>query len=114
MAKIKLIVERETYEKNDKTYYSYFVRGNIRGKEVKALLSPPDVGGYNVLDIVFGDSDKAELIVTPFEIKDDATKRVITGNSYEIMATDPDGEVFKCAIKPFRKSDKSLLNMLLR
>lgn len=67
----KLFVERETFEKNDRTYYSYFMRGNIRGKDVKVALVPPDKGSYSVLDIVFGDAEKAELIVTPFEIKDD-------------------------------------------
>ena len=49
----KIIVERETYEKNEKTYFSYFVRGTVGGKEVKAVLSPSDFGGFTVLDLIF-------------------------------------------------------------
>ena len=26
----KIVVERETYERNGKSYFSYFIRGNIR------------------------------------------------------------------------------------
>lgn len=32
----QLFVERETFEKNDKTYYSYYIKGVIRGREVKS------------------------------------------------------------------------------
>ena len=75
---------------------------------------PPDKGGYTVLDIVFGNAMEAELLVKPFEIKDDATGRVITGNTYAVCSYDEDGEAYECPIKPARASDKTLLNMLLR
>ncbi len=58
----KIKVERDTYEKNGKTYFSYFIRGNVRGKDVRAAVIPPDRGGYTVLDIVFGDAMEAELV----------------------------------------------------
>lgn len=109
-----LFVERETYEKNDKTYFSYFIKGVIRGKDVRVALVPPDNGGYAVLDLVFGDAEKAELFLTPYEIKDEKTGRVIKGNSYGIRTVDENGEVYECAIKPFRASDKTLLQLLLR
>ena len=50
----KIMVERETFEKDGKTYFSYFIKGKIRGKEVRVAVVPPDKGGYSVLDIVFG------------------------------------------------------------
>ena len=28
----KVLVERETYEKNGKEYFAYFVKGNVKGK----------------------------------------------------------------------------------
>lgn len=31
----QIFVERETFEKNGRTYFSYFIKGNIRGKDVK-------------------------------------------------------------------------------
>lgn len=114
----KIYVERETFEKNDKTYYSYFIKGTVRGREVKIAIAPPnsdtDKGGYTVLDLVFGNAEKAELLVKPFEIKDEKTKKVVTGNTYAIQSTDENGEVYECSVKPFRSSDKTLLSMLLK
>ena len=106
-------VERDTYEKDGKTYYSYFIKGNIRGRDIRVLIVPPDKGGYTVLDIVFGEEMEAELVLNPYEIKDESTGKVIKGNSYAVRTVDEDGEVYECAIKPFRESDKALLNMLL-
>lgn len=73
----QIFVERETFEKNGRTYFSYFIKGNIRGKDVKVAVVPPDRGGYTVLDIVFGDEMAAQLVAKPFEIKDEATGKVI-------------------------------------
>ena len=109
----KIMVERETFTSNDKEYYSYFIKGKVRGKEVKIGVIPPDKGGYTVLDIVFGDAMACELVSTPFEMKTDSGQ-VIKGNSYSVHSVDEAGESYDCAIKPARTSDKALLNMLLR
>lgn len=109
----KIKVERDTYEKNGKTYFSYFIRGNVRGKDVRAAVIPPDRGGYTVLDIVFGDAMEAELVVTPFEMKDETSGRIISGNTYAVRSVDENGEVYECKIKPSRASDKALIGMLL-
>lgn len=108
-----IMVERETFEKDGKTYFSYFIKGQVRGREVKVAIIPPDKGGYTVLDIVFGDAMKAELKITPFEIKGE-DGNVIKGNTYAVFTKDENGEVYECAIKPYRNSDKALLNMLIR
>ena len=110
----QIYVERDTFEKDGKTYYSYFIKGKVRGKDVKVAIVPPDKGGYTVLDIVFGDAMAAELVAKPYEIKDDSTGKVITGNSYAVRSVDENGEEYECAVKPFRSSDKALMNMLLR
>lgn len=109
----KVLVERETYEKNGKTYFSYFIAGQIRGKDVKILVSPPDFGGFTVLDIVFGNEMAVDLTLKPYEFKDN-TGKTINGNSYFVRSVDEDGEIYECPIKPMRKSDKALLNMLLK
>lgn len=67
-----------------------------------------------MLDIVFGDAMEAELVAKPFEIKDEKTGNVFAGNSYAVQTVDENGEIYECAIKPYRSSDKTLLNMLLR
>lgn len=110
----EILVERETYEKNGKSYFSYFVKGYVRGKEVKAGVVPPDVGGYTVLDIVFADAMAAELVLKPYEMKDEATGNIIKGNTYYVRSVDEDGLIYECQVKPARKSDKALMDMLLR
>ena len=45
----KIMVERETFEKNGKSYYSYFIKGNIRVKDVRVLITPPIVSNPNPL-----------------------------------------------------------------
>ena len=110
----KIYVERETFEMNEQTYFSYFIKGTVRGKDVKVAVIPPDKGGYTVLDIVFGNENKADLFLTPYEMKDEATGKIIKGNTYGIRTVDENGEVYECKVKPFRDSDKTLLNMLLR
>lgn len=110
----QIVVERETFEKDGKTYFSYFIKGNLRGKDVRVAVVPPDKGGYAVLDIVFGNEMKADLVVKPFEIKDEATGNVVKGNTYGVRTVDENGEVFECSIKPYRNSDKTLLTMLVK
>ena len=36
----QIFVERETFEKNGRTFFSYFIKGNIRGKDVKVAVVP--------------------------------------------------------------------------
>lgn len=109
-----LIVERETYEsKTKEERYSYFVRGKIRGKDIKASLVPSDIGGYDVLDIVFGEEKTAQLELVPYSMTDEKTGKEISGNGYEVFNYDENGEVYKCKVKPRQASDKSLLEMLL-
>lgn len=111
----QIFVERETFDKNDRTYFSYFIKGKVRGKDVKVAIVPPDNGGYALLDIVFGSAMQAELTLKPYEIKDEKTGKVISGNSYGVRTVDTEtGEVFECPVKPFRSSDKTLLTMLLK
>ena len=113
----QIFVERETFESKGKTYFGYYIKGTVRGRDVKVGIAPPDKdtdkGGYAVLDIVFGNADKAELVLVPYEIRDEKTKNVVKGNSYVVRSVDDDGRVYECPVKPARTSDKSLLNMLL-
>lgn len=115
MEKNKIFVEREIYvsKKDESEHFSYFIKGTLRGKEVKVRIVPPDFGGYTVLEIVFGDKNEAELTIAPFQIKDDAGRVTMTGNTYGVKSVDEDGKIYECKIRPFQDSDKSLLNMLL-
>ncbi len=65
MAKQTLTLEREQYNGNDgKQYWSYFVRGKARGRDIKVDFVPKDTGGYELLDIVFDVKPTATLIMT--------------------------------------------------
>ena len=111
----KIIVEKGNFEYNYKEQSSYFIAGKIKGKDVKVALMPPDKGGWAVLDILFSDTTQGELVVKPYELKDEKTGKVTaTGNTYAVRTVDENGEIYECPVKPFKSSDKALLNMLLR
>lgn len=105
----KFLVERSSFDYKGKSCYSYFVRGSLLGKPVKAEIEAQDVAGYEVLDILFGDGGEAELHVTPFEFKDDGGA-VIQGNRYSIASADENGEIIECPVKAKGPTDKMLLN----
>ena len=95
-----LKIERETYEsKTNEERYSYFVRGTIRGNNIIASLITIDIGGYEVLDIVFGDSKTADLILVPFSMTDEKSGKEISGNGYEAQNIDENGDVYKCKVR---------------
>lgn len=106
-------VERELFEKNGKSYYAYYINGKVRNTEVKAQVVPPDLGGYKVLDIVYDGANEAELVVVPFKFAAD-DGHVIEGNTFKVVSTDENGEIYECPVQPARKSDKSMLYMLIK
>ena len=107
-----LQVERKYYERDGKMYFFCFVPGVIRGREIEAGVTPADYGGYDVLDIVFGDEDKVGLYKYPYEMRDERTKKVTRGFTYKVQSQDEDG-VYAIKVKPARDSDKALLEMLI-
>lgn len=109
----KITVEREAFDHNGKTCYSYFVKGTVRGREIKAQLAPQDNGGYVLLDIVFDKADTADLVIGSISITNDKGKTE-TFPSYTVKNVDENGEVFECPVKAARKTDKTKLAMILR
>lgn len=110
----KLLVEREVFNAKDgREMYGYFVRGKIRGRDVKVDFNAKDQGGYEVLDIIFDISPTAALTMHDEEMtNDDGTKQTYT--VYEVSNTDEDGIVYSYKIKPARESDKAYLSVLLQ
>ena len=110
----KIMVERESFDLNGKTCYSYFVKGTVRGREVKAQLAPQDNGGYVLLDIVFDNANTAELVIGSVSITNEKGKTE-TFPSYTVKNVDQKtGEVFECPVRAARKTDKTKLAMILR
>ena len=113
MSDKKLIVEREKFEYKGKEYMGYFVKGIVKGREVRATLKPQDINGYTVLDLIFDGANEVELIAKPYSITDD-NGNVISGNTFIVRSVDENGEVYECPVKHSRGSDKVLLNMLMK
>lgn len=110
----KLYVEREQFKGNDgKDYWSYILKGQIRGRDVKVDFAPKDKGGYEPLDIIFDVQPKAELIIGEEEMTSDSGK-ITKYNTYTLKTVDEDGIDYTCSVKPTRDSDKSLLGMLIK
>lgn len=108
-----LKVERETYESKDHvSRFSYFIRGVLRGKEIRLFIVPSDIGGYELLDLLFIDNSDVRLDVVPYEIND-SNGTLIKGNSYVAKVVASNGEIFECPVKPRNKSDKCILEMFL-
>ncbi len=113
MAKQTLTLEREQYNGNDgKQYWSYFVRGKVRGRDIKVDFVPKDTGGYELLDIVFDVKPTATLIMTD-ETMTDANGKKTNYTAYRAETIDDDGIVYPCEVRPQRNSDKGLLTVLL-
>ncbi|MCM1437654.1 MAG: hypothetical protein NC131_00380 [Roseburia sp.] len=92
-------------------YFAYVINGKLRGRDIKVDFSPKDKGGYVPLDLVFDNSDKAELLITEVVSEMNGVKQRRT--VYEVFTVDEDGQVWKCEVKPARKSDGDLLAMIM-
>lgn len=110
--KDKLYLQRELFTGNDsKEYYSYLLKGKVRGRDIKVDFAPKDKGGYEVLDIVF-EVGAVELVIAEETMtSQDGKKTKYT--TYKAIAYDEENSPFECGVKPSRDSDKALLKMLL-
>ena len=109
-----LVLEREPFvAKNGKEMYGYFVRGVVHGKEVKADFLAKDMGGYELLDLMFEINPKVDLIMREETMTDDkgnVTKYMV----YEAQVVDEDGVVFTYKLKLAQESDKTYLSILMQ
>lgn len=120
----KLFVTRKSFisKKDGKEYFNYVLKGTIRRtvggklleKEVEVDFVAKDQGGYEVLDIIFFNTDSAELVIEHKNLINDKTGEVLSFNDYTIQSVDDDGTVFGYKVKLQRESDKSLLDAILR
>lgn len=109
-----LVLERETFvAKSGKEMYNYFVRGVVHGRAVKADFLAKDLGGYELLDLMFEINPKVNLIMHEESMTDEkgnVTKYMV----YEAQVVDADGLVYTYKLKLAQESDKSYLNILMQ
>lgn len=102
---------KQLQTQDGRLYYAYLLRGKLRGRDVKVDFSPKDKGGYELLDLVFDVSPKAELNITEVvqEMNGVKSRRTV----YTVNTVDENGQVWKSEIKPSRTSDRDMLAMLI-
>ena len=110
----KLYLKRKKFKGSDgNEYWSYFLEGKVRNRDVRVDFAPKDKGGYEPLDIVVEVSEKPELVMTNETMTDNNGKET-KYTAYRVCAIDPETKVpYECGVKPSRDSDKALLTMLL-
>lgn len=94
-----------------RAYFAYILKGKLRGRDIKVDFSPKDKGGYLPLDLVFDISPKAELLISEVvsEMNGVKSRRTV----YEVCNVDEGEKLWKCEVKPTRRSDSDLLAMIL-
>lgn len=109
-----LKIERSKYVKDNKEYFNYFVKANLRGKEINANLVPSDIGGYELLPIVFYESETIDLGLVPYSITNEKTGEVQSGFTFVGYSMDTDGTLYTTKLRASHDSDKAILNVLFQ
>lgn len=109
----KLYVVKTPYRRKDGTDTTlFFVSGKVLGQKMDARMVP-EKGGYELLNAIFGNDKVRELVLVPYEIKDEDTGKTQRGFTYEVFTVDEDGDRVATKVKPNTGSDRAVLNNLL-
>ena len=118
---LELKVVRELLDAKTKAgddMYGYVLREivtvNGQEREIRVDFAAKDIGGYDMLDIIFMTGEEAFLSVRQEEMTDEKTGEVTEYMVYEIWNEDEDGIPYIYKVKPMRESDKAKLNVILR
>ena len=118
---LELKVVRELLDaktKSGEDMYGYVLREKIsvngKEREIRVDFAAKDVGGYDMLDIIFMNGDEAFLSVREEYMTDEKTGEATPYMVYEIWNEDEDGISYVYKVKPMRESDKAKLNVVLQ
>ena len=112
-----IYLEREFVRANGRDYANYFVKGmfNVRGqsveKRIRMDVPKNDNGMYDVLDMVFEDRNKVELLKIAKVNRDMATGRKTITYRYEVANETDD---LRARIVPSGESNTALLDKLFK
>lgn len=85
-------------------------RFKMRGIEQVVNLAPTNFGGCNLLKVVYAEGKAAELVHKREEMDNDGRK-----SHYDVFnlrnADKKDGAIYECQVKPWQKTDKTLLRI---
>ena len=118
---LELKVVRELLDAKTKSgddMYGYVLREKItvngKEREIRVDFAAKDIGGYDMLDIIFMTGDEAYLSVREEVMTNENTGEVTPYMVYEIWNEDEDGIPYVYKVKPMRESDKAKLNVILQ
>ncbi len=105
-------VSRVSFGTNDegKPLYSYHINAVMRGKEKQISLVPKDNGAYELLDIIFAESNEVDGLIIEGEFKTEAGD-VIPTLAVEAFVME-DGVRYAYQLNTQRNSDKATLQIL--
>ena len=116
---IELKVVRELLDSKTKSgedMYCYILRENVtvngKSREIRADFAAKDLGGYDMLDIIFMISDEAYLSMREEFMTNENTGETTPYTVYEIWNQDEEGTIYTYKVKPMRESDKAKLNVI--
>ena len=112
----ELITDAKTKSGEDMYKYVLKEKVKVNGKEreIRVDFAAKDIGGYEMLDIIFMTGEEAFLSMHEETMKDEATGEDRTYTIYEIWNEDDEGVVYVYKVKPMRESDKAKLNVILQ
>ena len=110
---LTLSVHRTSVRQNGKVYNNYFVSSTMRGKEIKADLVASDLGGYETLNIIYGE-DKVKNLGIERAVRQDAAGKVVRYNTYYIKGEDEFGIEIKVPVRPRETSDRTYLEYIIQ
>lgn len=120
-ATLALKVVRELLDaktKSGEDMYGYVLREKItvsgKEREIRVDFAAKDIGGYDMLDIIFMNGEEAFLSVREESMIDEKTGETMPYMVYEIWNEDEDGISYVYKVKPMRESDKAKLNVILQ
>ena len=118
---MELKVTRELLDAKTKSgddMYGYVLKEEIvvngQKREIRVDFAAKDIGGYDMLDIIFMTGEEAFLSVREEFMTDEKTGEVTPYMVYEIWNEDDDGIPYVYKVKPMRESDKAKLNVVLQ
>ena len=113
---VRELLDAKTKRGND--MYAYVLRYPIivNGvkREIRVDFVAKDIGGYDVLDMIFLFGDEAFLDVREETMFDEDTNEERKYFVYEIWNVDEDAITWSYKVKPARESDKAKLNVILQ
>lgn len=108
------VLERAPFiSKEGKEMYEYFVGCELYGKKRKAIFTAKDLGGYELLDLMFTIKPTATLVMWEEKMTDDKGN-VTPYNVFEARVVDDDGLVYAYKLKLANESAKSYLNIIMQ